>query len=127
MQYTVRIPDAIETYFRLVRDSALRTSFLSNHEAGKPRRRSVEDGADHRGISVRETLNQALSLGRSLNSGFRRAGRPEFTHVAEFWLSPENRYACARIGASEGHHTVWGEAVELASSVTALHPIDEGG
>ena len=127
VQYTVRVPGVIMTFYRLVHDQELEASFLSNHEQGKPRRRRVEDAADHRGLSVRETLDQALSLGRGLNSSFRRAGRPEFTHVAEFLLRPEGRYACAQTGTSEGHFTAWGEANELASSIATLHPIDEGG
>lgn len=127
MEYTVRISHRVETFFRLARDYDLETSFLSNHELGKRRRRQVEDAADHRGISVRETLDQALNLGRSLNSHFRDAGKPQYTHVAEVWLKPEERYACARTGRTEGHHTVWGEAADLASSLAALHPIDETG
>jgi hypothetical protein len=127
MDYTVRVLDEVVTFYRLVRDHELEVSFLSNHEQEKPRRRQAEDAADHRGISVRETLDQALSLGRGLNSLFRQGGRPEFSHVAEFFLRPEERYACARTGTSEGHYTAWGEANELALSIAALHPIDEGG
>jgi hypothetical protein len=126
VEYTVRVPDHPGTFYRLVEgdDAAtLERSFLSNHDASRPRRRRVEDAADHRGISVRETLDQALSLAVYLNEV--RRGR-RVTHVAEFSLDPKERYACASTGTSEGHQTVWGEAAELASdsSIVALHPID---
>jgi len=116
MQYTVLVPDRPETFYRVVEGDdpeTIHRSFMSNHEAGKRRRRRREDAADHRGISVRETLDQALSLAAFLNTV---SGRPPSTHVAEFMLDPPERYAFAKTGTTDGHYTVWGEADELSGS-----------
>jgi hypothetical protein len=129
VEYVVRVPDHPETFYRLVEGDdpeTLERCFLSNHEARKRRRREAEDAADHRGISVRETLEQGLSLATWMNNlpGRRRP----FTHIAEFSLDPREHYACAKTGTSEGHYTVWGEAADLAgSSLVALHPIVDNG
>jgi hypothetical protein len=126
MAYEVTAPEEPVRFFRLLTLSvAVPAEFLSHHELGIPRREPIEDAAVHRGISVFRTRAQAEGRARGLQQHRHRLGLQPFSHVAEIELTGDRGHVFARWGG-RGHHTVWGEADQLAAQVMAVSPLSRG-
>ena len=105
----------IRTFFRIVEsDPPTTDDFLSLEQRGIPTDRtlSAEERYMRTGISVFATLTQAEVKART------------FPHLGQFIaimeIDDEGPFALARTGKGRGHHTLWGESVDLMNCVVRI-------
>src|SRR5690348_3027090 len=104
--FEVRPPEPGEIFYRLCdADAPGASAFLSDEAAGRASTLArVANVALYRGLSVRATLPQAMSLARAIHKPF----------VAEIELTSGDGDAVARTLSTRGHHTVWAHAELVA-------------
>lgn len=102
-------------FFRLVsRNPPTTEDFFSNNRKGRPIPPQIDpDLAD--GISVQVTIAQLRS---------RSFVEPECRYIAELHIPDDARFRVERTLTFRGHHTLWGNPLQLLSCVVRVHPRD---
>jgi hypothetical protein len=116
--FQVRPPEAGEVVYRFLEGPEPQPEDFLSDEADLRNRAMVitENVAIYRGFSTRNTLTQAIRLGRLIRKRW----------VAELRLDADEGDAIATtFPRSRGHRTVWAEAESAYRRVNTVHEIDD--